>query len=115
LPATLIVAALAGIATPVMTVSSAPPPASPPTCQPDLPQRAAAPNKAAPHPLGEEPAASRMHAVLREVAGCIVVDVAAYRQGAPAWEYRLAGPADVRPKTIVILPAPRRGGDTEGR
>ena len=59
-------------------------------CAPIARQQAATTVGAAPHPLGEEPLAGRMHAVLRRVDGCVIVDVPTYRGG---WTYRLAGPA----------------------
>ncbi|HXQ45560.1 MAG TPA: hypothetical protein VN806_03035 [Caulobacteraceae bacterium] len=69
-----------------------------PACQPAAPQQASAPVRAAPHPLADEPVARRMHAVLRKMGGCLVVDVAAWRDQTQVWEYRLAGPANAAPR-----------------
>ncbi len=59
--------------------------------------QAGAPVGLAPHPLGQEPSARRMHAVLRKVDGCVIVDVSVVRSGALVWEYQPAGPAIARP------------------
>jgi hypothetical protein len=69
-----------------------------PSCQPSAALQTSTPLRAAPHPLGQEPGAQRMHAVLRKMGGCLVVDVAAWRDLDQVWEYRLAGPANAGPK-----------------
>jgi hypothetical protein len=71
-----------------------------PPCQPQAPRQAAAPAHAAPHPLDQEPGAQRLHAVLRTMGGCLVVDVAAWRDRDQVWEYRLAGPANASPRPV---------------
>ncbi len=86
----------AALAVAVRQAPAEPPP--PAACQPPQRLAARAPTRAAPHPLSQEPLAERMHAVLRRVGGCMVVDVSAYREGAQVWELRLAGPADGRPR-----------------
>jgi hypothetical protein len=73
---------------------ASPPPAAP--CRIGVHQ-AGAPVGLAPHPLGQEPSARRMHAVLRKVDGCVIVDVSVVRSGALVWEYQPAGPAIARP------------------
>jgi hypothetical protein len=71
-----------------------------PPCHAPAPQQAAAPARVAPHPLDQEPGAQRMHAVLRRMGGCLVVDVAAWRDRDQVWEYRLAGPANAGPRPV---------------
>jgi len=51
------------------------------------------------HPLSQEPPARRMHAVLRKVEGCVIVDVSVVRWGARVWEYQPVGPGIGRPVT----------------
>jgi hypothetical protein len=90
MPALILAAALASAA------PAAPTPA--PSCEPPEQRQATAPMRAVPHPLDQEPDARRMHAVVRRIGGCAVVDVAAWRGLAEVWEYRLAGAAIVAPR-----------------
>ncbi|HLK25542.1 MAG TPA: hypothetical protein VKT30_12875 [Caulobacteraceae bacterium] len=103
--AAIVLAAALALAPSAPAVSQAPPvPAGAERCRAPATHEAASAGRAAPHPLNREPLAGRMHAVLRKIGGCMVVDVAAYRQGSDVWKYRLAGPADVAPKPARVSP-----------
>ena len=80
------------------------PPATPPApaCRGFNVEQAAAAMGAAPHPLSGEPPSRRMHAVLRKVDGCAIVDVSVVRSGARVWEYQPVGPAIGRPVAASI-------------
>jgi hypothetical protein len=59
--------------------------------------QAAAPPGLGAHPLGQEPLARYMHAVLRKVENCVIVDVSVVRAGGRVWEYQPVGPAIGQP------------------
>jgi hypothetical protein len=65
-------------------------------------QRAAASAGSGPHPLSQEPPAREMHAVLRKVQGCVIVDVSVVRSGARGWEYQPIGAAIGRPAAASL-------------
>jgi hypothetical protein len=43
-----------------------------------------------------------MHAVLRKVQGCVIVDVSVVRSGARGWEYQPIGAAIGRPAAASL-------------
>jgi hypothetical protein len=79
-------------------------PATPPAaaCPRINVEQAATPTGVAPHSLGQEPPALRMHAVLRKVDGCAIVDVNVVRSGVWVWEYQSVGVAIGRPVPASI-------------
>jgi hypothetical protein len=78
------------------------PAAAPAPCPAINAQQAATAAGVGPHPLSQEPPARRMHAVLRKVGGCAIVDVSVVRSGARVWEYQPVGPAIGRPIAASI-------------